>query len=158
MIMHSISVTPTNLPLFKFLDAERVVGHKPHVLDKLHIDVSWLEEEESGSTEDAGNVVDREGAARTPEPERTLTFYVSGFSPRTTEDTVRHYFENVRRSGGGEITELNYSTEECVAEITFLQVAGLCCGCLNQLKALYINFKPFVLHHRNVNSANIHGV
>ena len=112
--------------LFKFLDAKRIVEHNPHLLDKHHIDVSWLDEEETGSTEDAGNVVDRESTARIPEPERTLTFSVSGFSPRTTEDTVRHYFKNIRRSGGGEIKKLNYSTEDCVAEITFLQVAGLC--------------------------------
>ena len=104
--------------------------HKPHILYKRHVDVSWLDEEKTGSTEDAGNVVDRESTARTPEPEKTLTFCVSGFSPRTTEDTVRHYFENIRRSGGGEIKELNYSTEECVAEMTFLQVAGLSCCCL----------------------------
>ena len=117
------------MSLLKSPDAKRVVEHKPHVLDQHHIDVSWVDEEESGPTEDAVNVVDRESAARIPEPERTLTFSVSGFSPRTTEDTVRHYFENVRRSGGGEITELNYSTEDCVAEMTFLQVAGLCCCC-----------------------------
>ena len=131
------------LSLLKSPDAKRVVEHKPHQLDKLHIDVSWVDEEESGPTEEAGNVVDRESAARIPEPERTLTFSVSGFSPRTTEDTVRHYFENVRRSGGGEITELNYSTEECVAEITFLQVAGLCCCCNNQLKVLFFS-KPLL--------------
>ena len=119
------------MSLLKSPDAKRVVEHKPHQLDKLHIDVSWVDEEESGPTEEAGNVVDRESAARNPEPERTLTFSVSGFSPRTTEDTVRHYFENVRRSGGGEITELDYSTEDCVAEITFLQVEGLCCCFLN---------------------------
>ena len=123
--------------------------HKSHALAKSHIDVSWLHQEESDSTEGAGNVVarenERESFARNSEPERTLTFSVSGFSPRTTEDTVRHYFENVRRSGGGEITELDYSTEECVAEITFLQVPGLCYCCLNQLKALYISI-PLVLH------------
>ena len=123
--------------------------HKSHVLAKSHIDVSWVDKRGSGSTEGAGNVVarenERESFARNSEPERTLTFSVSGFSPRTTEDTVRHYFENVRRSGGGEITELNYSTEECVAEITFLQVPGLCYCCLNQLKALYISI-PLVLH------------
>ena len=117
------------LDVFKFPDAKRVVKHKPHILDKRYIVVSWLDEDGSRSTEAARNSVDRESAAREPEPEGSLTLSVSGFSPRTTEDTIRHYFENVRRSGGGEIAELNFSTEECVAEITFLEVAGLCCCC-----------------------------
>ena len=123
--------------LLKSPDAKRVMEHNPHLLDKHYIDVSWLEEEESGSTEEAGNVVDRESATRIPEPERTLTISVSGFSSSTTEATVREYFKN-KRSGGGEIKELNYSTEERVAEITFLQVTGLCC-CISQLRALYIS-------------------
>ena len=71
--------------LLKSPDAKRVMEHKPHILDKHYIDVSWLEEEESGSTEEAGNVVDRESATRIPEPERTLTISVSGFSSSTTE-------------------------------------------------------------------------
>ena len=104
--------------------------HKPHILGKHRFDVSWLDEEGSRSTKEAGSAVYRETSTRHPEPGRTLTVSVSGFSPRTTEDTVKHYFGNVRRSGGGEIKKLNYSTEECVAEITFLQVAGLCWCCL----------------------------
>ena len=119
--------------------------HKPHVLDKHHIDVSWLEEKESGSTEAAANVVDRESAARKAEPEKTLQFSVSGFSPCTTKDAVRNYFKNVRRSGGGEIKELDYSTEECVAEITFLQVSGLCC-CISQI----LNISKYLLLHHGI--------
>ena len=127
--------------LLKSPDAKRFMEHKPHVLDKHYIDVSWLEEKES--TEETANVAYRESAARKAEPEKTLTISVSGFSPCTTKDAVRNYFKNVRRSGGGEIKKLDYSTEECVAEITFLQVAGLCC-CISQI--LYIS-KYLLLHH-----------
>lgn len=53
--------------------------------------------------------------------EANITIIVSGTLP--SEDTLRHYFENSRRSGGGEVLEL-YFNDEGDATITLTDVTG----------------------------------
>ena len=52
--------------------------------------------------------------------EANITIIVSGTLP--SEDTLRHYFENSRRSGGGEVLELYIN--DGVATITLTDVTG----------------------------------
>ena len=49
---------------------------------------------------------------------------VSGLSPQTTEDAVCNYFENTRRSGGGDIEHMDIQRESGVAVVTFVQLEG----------------------------------
>ena len=51
------------------------------------------------------------------------TVIVEGIEPGTSEELLRLMFENVKRSGGGEIEELNY-TEDRRANITFIDEDG----------------------------------
>ena len=102
---------------------------KSHILDNHQIDVSRLEEECPSSTE--GN---KERSEKGPDAVINIKCIVSGFSSCTTEDTVRYYFENTRRSGGGDILEMNFYPEESAAEITFKEQKGLYDRCNNPLK------------------------
>ncbi|XP_052771711.1 protein mono-ADP-ribosyltransferase PARP14-like [Mya arenaria] len=44
---------------------------------------------------------------------------VTGFTEAVTDDTLRDYFENKRKSGGGDIVDVQVDREEGVAHITF---------------------------------------
>jgi len=57
------------------------------------------------------------------ELEEGITIIVSGISPSTTEDAVSNYFENARRSGGGEVYNIEYN-DHGDAVIKFLEVKG----------------------------------
>jgi len=76
----------------------------------LRLDVALLQvvEEELPDTGEEGD-------------EARITIIVSGTLP--SEDALWNYFENERRSGGGEILELTH-TEEGETEITFAEVKG----------------------------------
>ena len=51
--------------------------------------------------------------------EESRTIELIGLAPTTTEDSIRNFFENTRRSGGGDIDSLEFSPEEGFAVITF---------------------------------------
>lgn len=53
--------------------------------------------------------------------EASITIVVSGDLP--SEDALRNYFENARRSGGGEVLNMDYNDEGGVA-ITIAEVKG----------------------------------
>lgn len=53
--------------------------------------------------------------------EASITIVVSGDLP--SEDALLNYFENARRSGGGEVLNMDYNDEGDVA-ITFAEVEG----------------------------------
>ena len=57
------------------------------------------------------------------ELEEGITIIVSGISPSTTEDAVCNYFENARRSGGGQVYTIDYN-DDGDAVIKFLEVKG----------------------------------
>ena len=52
--------------------------------------------------------------------EESRTIELNGLAPTTTEDSIRNFFENTRRSGGGDIDSLEFSPEEGFAVITFM--------------------------------------
>ena len=57
--------------------------------------------------------------------ENYITIIVCGIPPSTDKDAVINYFENSRRSGGGEVSSIVF-TDEGDATITFLAVKGMC--------------------------------
>ena len=59
----------------------------------------------------------------TEEVEDKLTIIVSGLRSTTTKDTVFDYFENSRRSGGGEVLNVDFN-EQADAVVTFQEVKG----------------------------------
>ena len=52
--------------------------------------------------------------------EDSRTIELNGLAPTTTEDSIRNFFENTRRSGGGDIDSVEFNPEEGVAVITFM--------------------------------------
>lgn len=91
----------------------------------LCLQVSLLEELENGSADD------QEGTSRSEEG--TITIIASGISPSCSEDAVRYYFENSRRSGGGEVCDIDL-THDGKAVITFTMVEGMSNYCPHKQK------------------------
>ena len=59
------------------------------------------------------------------EVEENLTIIVSGLSPSVTKDAVYYYFENSRRSGGGEVLNIDFTDiDNGEAIVTFKEVSG----------------------------------
>ena len=52
--------------------------------------------------------------------EESRTIELNGLAPTTTEDSIRNFFENTRRSGGGDIESVEFNSEEGFAVITFM--------------------------------------
>ena len=52
--------------------------------------------------------------------EESRSIEVTGLASTTTKDTIIHFFENNRRSGGGEISDVEIVTEKGCAVVTFL--------------------------------------
>ena len=115
------------------LDARRIVEHSPHNFAGLSLHVSLFEE---ADPEDSDMDLDYE-ETRMDEGSTDstgITIIASGMAPSTMKDAVRNYFENSRRSGGGEVCDLSF-TDDGDALITFSEVEGnrflgLCFGCV----------------------------
>ena len=61
----------------------------------------------------------------TEEEEDKLTIIVSGLKPTAqAKETVWYYFENSRRSGGGEVLNVDFN-EQGDAVVTFQEVKGI---------------------------------
>ena len=56
--------------------------------------------------------------------ENTKTIEVTGFPGSTTKDSILNYFENKRRSGGGEVETVDLRLEAGVAFVTFKDIGG----------------------------------
>ena len=52
--------------------------------------------------------------------EESRTIEVTGLASTTTKDAIINFFENTRRSGGGEISDVEIVTEKGCAVVTFL--------------------------------------
>ena len=50
---------------------------------------------------------------------------VSGFKPSTNEEMLTMYFENTRKSGGGDIKEIDVNADKQQATITFVDDPGI---------------------------------
>ena len=113
-----ISQVKKNKKLY-FADAKKTAENSPHSVAGMCLHVSLLEDQEkiiaddhqeaSGSQEDAG---------------AEITIIASGIPPSSSEDSVRYYFENSRRSGGGEVCDIDLS-HDGKAVITFNAVEGM---------------------------------
>lgn len=86
------------------LVANRVVVHDKHSMDGAKLDVSL---ELPDSSEENGKTIE-----------------VAGLAASTTPDSISNYFENKRRSGGGEVETVNLRREEGVAFVTFKDADG----------------------------------
>lgn len=97
-------------------DALRVIEHSPHNLSGALLQVSLFDESEKDNQESHDEDVE--------ELEEGVTIIISGISSSTTEDAVWNYFENSRRSGGGEVKNIELNAHAGEAVITFLEVKG----------------------------------
>ena len=52
--------------------------------------------------------------------EESRTIELNGLAPTTTEDSITNFFENTRRSGGGDIDSVEFNPKEGFAVITFM--------------------------------------
>ena len=52
------------------------------------------------------------------------TIQITGLTAQSTEDSIRNYFENERRSGGGKVEAVTFLLEKNVALVTFKDVEG----------------------------------
>lgn len=85
--------------------AQHVVKHdKQHILNGATLDVSLELLDDAEST--------------------SKTIKITGVAAKTTEDSISNYFENERRSGGGEVEAVDLRPEENVAFVTFKDVDG----------------------------------
>ena len=117
------------------LDAIRTAEHSPHTLSGASLQVSLYEEFGDEKPDDFEKHTVREDDCT---DENDIIIIVSGILPSTSEDAVVNYFENSRRSGGGEVLNFHF-TDDGEAVITFLEVKGMCDSafCLSR-KSTYV--------------------
>lgn len=60
--------------------------------------------------------------------ENSKTIEVSGLPASMTKDSIWNYFENKRRSGGGEVETVDLKLEAGVAFVTFKDIGGKLIG------------------------------
>ena len=84
--------------------AQSVVKHDQHILNgaTLHVSLELLNNAENTSK----------------------TIQITGLTAQSTEDSIRNYFENERRSGGGEVEAVTFRPEENMALVTFKDIGG----------------------------------
>ena len=102
-----------------FLDAERTINHSSHVLSGEKLQVSLFIEEDESAVEFDEN----KGEDEDLDKESGITIVASGILSSTSKDTVILYFENSRRSGGGDVFDVHYN-DKGEAVITFSEVKG----------------------------------
>ncbi|XP_028411312.1 uncharacterized protein LOC114533887 isoform X2 [Dendronephthya gigantea] len=121
-------------------DATGVLNHPEQTIDDNKVQIqkykTWLAEKEK-------RVADKKNDNRKVDEENGVkTIYVSGIKETTTEDLICLFFENKRRTGGGELCEGNQGYKRIsptVARLTFLRSKAV----QNILRAA--NEKPFIL-------------
>ena len=81
-----------------------MIKHDQHILNgaTLHVSLELLDNAENTSK----------------------TIQITGLTAQSTEDSIRNYFENERRSGGGEVEAVTFRPEENMALVTFKNVEG----------------------------------
>lgn len=99
-----------------FLDAMRTVEYSPHRFATFCLDVSLLKTSDDTFSNAPGELNRKETTDETE-----VVVIASGILP--TEDALQDYFENERRSGGGEVLSVNYN-DDGEAIVTFAKVKG----------------------------------
>ena len=81
-----------------------MIKHDQHILNgaTLHVSLELLDNAENTSK----------------------TIQITGLTAQSTEDSIRNYFENERRSGGGEVEVVTFRPEENMVLVTFKDVEG----------------------------------
>ena len=103
-------------------DATRTVAHSPHFLGGASLQVLLFEEFEDENPDDFDENTEGEDSGA---DENDIIIIVSGILPSTSQDAIVNYFENSRRSGGGEVSKVHY-TDDGEAIISFFEVKGMC--------------------------------
>ena len=96
----------TNLSISSLLVLKTVLLRRQHCLDGASLAVK------------AGIAAAEQTDQEDMEDSRTIE--LNGLAPTTTEDSIRNFFENTRRSGGGDIHSMEFNPEEGFAVITFM--------------------------------------
>ena len=60
------------------------------------------------------------------EMQESRVIEVTGLASSTTKDSITNFFENTRRSGGGDIENVECHPDKGLAVITFLSVESKC--------------------------------
>ena len=81
-------------------------------IDKHVLDGATLKVTASNNTR---YLSDREGA------QESRVIVVHGLAAATTKDSIRMFFENTRRSGGGKVEHVDYTPEQGIAVVTFVK-------------------------------------
>ena len=84
--------------------ANRVVQREKHTLNGATLDVSL------------------ENSDRNKDVEKTIK--ITGLAAKTTKDSILNYFENKRRSGGGDVESVDFQSDTGLAFVTFVDVDG----------------------------------
>ncbi|KAK3729577.1 hypothetical protein QZH41_017197 [Actinostola sp. cb2023] len=93
--------------------AKRVLEWGKHTLDDHPLTVSRMQQDQPKKPTPTS-----EHDSATNE-ERSRVVRITGISHNTTKDALLNFFENKRRSGGGEIEDIQYIQDESLADITF---------------------------------------
>ena len=93
-----------NTLVFSVIVANRVVQRDKHTLNGATLDVSI----------EVPDTCKKDGK----------TVMVTGLATKTTEDSILNYFENKRRSGGGEVENVDFQHDKGVAFVTFEDANG----------------------------------
>lgn len=92
------------------------VASRSHTLDGVKLEVEIIQPEDKAIAEKLNFSPNEESVSRVIE--------VSGLAPNTTQDAIWNYFENKRRSGGGEIENVELQPDLGKALVTFLNAKG----------------------------------
>ena len=93
------------------LVARRVVEREEHTLDGASLKVVFGKSEHNVIKEETSSCDSR-------------IVEVTGLASVTTEDAICNYFENTRRSGGGEVESVEMKPESNMAIVTFKEAQG----------------------------------
>ena len=101
--------------------AKRVLEKNALVLEGKTVQVTQYHED-SEDEEEQG-----EGIAMEEEFQlATDTIKVTGIDKPVSEELLKMYFENKRKSGGGELVQMDYKKEEGIAVMVFKKTKGEC--------------------------------
>ena len=95
-----------------------MIENSPHNVGRLSLDVTFLEEEDDDDDEEEEVLTNPDFAES--DDQETITINVSGNLP--SKEALSLYFENERRSGGGEVLNMECNDDGVV--ITFAEVKG----------------------------------
>lgn len=84
-----------------------MLKREKHLLDGAALDVSVTQENSTSPLTPLEDI------------RELRTIEVAGISLKTTEDSIRNFFENTRRSGGGDIENIELYSGKGVAVVTF---------------------------------------